>query len=407
MGMQRKYYKRKNNEDGLTTFHNHKVSWDFKNLLFLIFVSSSISVTFSASWSNIIGSLDDDTFIDRHHRRPRDKDGIEGNEAYDRCIGGEIIGGITSNRVDVSFSYQLVHDVGENAEDDLIPAVEKAISESLAVQFLSMCQTNLDQDTGRALSTIPNTRRDRVYHRLLDVLGVSSSPEDISSPNGCDKVDPGTECLIVNGGLSLYIDENSVKTKEEVGNKALIVIKDGMRRGKYLSDGIIKLTFRGQKLSSEFQNQSFSVTRIVSTSARGKALGYAVIGGVTVGLIFFGLLMKDNRDMDLEDKSLREKDTATKESEQPYPDATDSKLLMQESVRRDPPQSVLDVTAPISESDGSSYHSGLRNPKSNESAGLLGQMSVGESTAEEHMDFFGLKTLVFQDVQRSSRSNST
>jgi len=128
----------------------------------------------------------------------------------------------------IEFGYEMEFRDTADAEQDLIPKVEGAITDSILGLVFAECETS---------------RRLRVSRRL-EVTGVSQNPEDLIMDDVvCGEIDDGNDCVVVSGALTLYASdaESAAALEDEI----IDAIKANMDSGELnkVDDSIVRVTY--------------------------------------------------------------------------------------------------------------------------------------------------------------------
>lgn len=200
----------------------------------------------------MIHEADDDAFLDRHFRKPREHDGFN-RPCKDTDTA--TIGISSENRIDLSFTYEVNVEsfVFNRVEENVIPAIESSISESLVREF--DIKERCEEGSKRRL----NARRLRQIQfvfqmrRRLELQGITSDPPDELADQLCDGaiVIDNSRCASVDGGMSFYVDDGTPSNDmETVGYRAIDFMKQNMEEGTYNDSyqGIQGIEFRTMNL---------------------------------------------------------------------------------------------------------------------------------------------------------------
>jgi len=136
--------------------------------------------------------------------------------------------------VEVKYNYEInliSVPLFTTVQDEIVPAVETAIVESLITSSFTECATEGTERQRRS-------QRNRMMLRRLieiDLMGLTASPADSVDPNAACNV-PDALCFKVEGGMSFYLPNGSSDvSKRTAGVQAAQEIIQNMKNGLYLS----------------------------------------------------------------------------------------------------------------------------------------------------------------------------
>ena len=140
-------------------------------------------------------------------------------------------GSVGHSKMVIRFAYELETDISTAAQST-IPSLERAFNNAILPEFFAK---TCIAPRGNADS--------RLLVATGLATGISTKPDDrvLQSPV-CGQASDGTHtCRVVQGGLTVYVDDGT----EEVQTQIIRILKEGMAKGVFLSahEGIKRVTY--------------------------------------------------------------------------------------------------------------------------------------------------------------------
>jgi len=165
-------------------------------------------------------------------------------------------GNTSATRANVSFVYEIEVEssIFDKMSTEVIPAVEKAITDSLLRDLFRLCgsiptskpDNIFIYDSNKPKHNI--TTRSTYHDRSLEVVGVTSNPPDVfDEKENCKSIQAGNNsmCAHIQGEISLYFDDGTKDIdKETAANQALVFVRESMKEGSFRNshEGIVNMT---------------------------------------------------------------------------------------------------------------------------------------------------------------------
>lgn len=194
----------------------------------------------------------------------------------------------TTDNVEIPYNYEVQYEKildGMDVEaEDVISAIEIALSNSILSSLFSKCRTDANNG-GRRTNVVGeddtasgDSARQRLLlnmhdRRLTEIVGINATPNDRMNSNKCSKqLSDETECKIVDGMLTLFLSDSNdrgnmiLKTTTAIQNSmnsgGLISAHQSISSISYIDDSYIDDTLG----DPDDENTSITSTAVVNSA---------------------------------------------------------------------------------------------------------------------------------------------
>lgn len=199
--------------------------------------------------------------------------------------------------VPVTYHYEMQIVAGTSTEkvnDEVLPKLEQVIVDSILHEAFP------EECTAKVIGKRKKRKLHRSHNnRLLEVTGVSMYPPDYITTNSCNVLvsnDSRSECLVLKGELTIYINDQIVEEQNRVEN----LIKENMNSGVYNSarEEIVQLYYLKKEDPIESNTSEGTDGKIDGGKRNNRTLRMGLFVGIgALSAVFAGVVFRVTRRM--------------------------------------------------------------------------------------------------------------